>query len=208
MTAGTKDSDASGSVNEAIIVRLSSDGSFDTSFNNSGTKLFDYGSDGDAFASVAVDALGNVIGGNYRSDFASTVTVQLTTNGALDTAFQTTGSFDVSEGPSATLGVVVQTDGNRIFTVAPVDVAVLDLHFKRYSPDGELDTSFNTDGKVFINADFGPNHGSRTILRKDGRLVHAGWSNDVNMAIFHFDATGSLDTSFSTDGTRKLGPER
>lgn len=73
----------------------------------------------------------------------------------------------------------------------------------RYFSGGSLDTSFSGDGKV--TAAFGYGYGESVnsmILQPDGKILVAGGFSDFSVARFNPD--GSLDTSFSGDGKRRI----
>ena len=67
---------------------------------------------------------------------------------------------------------------------------------------GELDTSFDGDGKVLT--DFGgPDEGWAVAVQGDGKIVMAGSTTTgtaVDFALARYNADGSLDTSFDGDG--------
>ena len=69
--------------------------------------------------------------------------------------------------------------------------------------DGDLDNTFDTDGK--LTTDFGASldQAQSVILQSDGKIVAAGYSyNGANydFALARYNTNGSLDTSFDTDG--------
>ncbi len=76
----------------------------------------------------------------------------------------------------------------------------------RYTPNGSLDTSFDTDGKLFTAFDGGYAGASAMALQADGKIVAAGWAGtsarDRQFALARYTPNGSLDTSFHDDGKR------
>ena len=74
----------------------------------------------------------------------------------------------------------------------------------RYNPNGSLDTSFSGDGKQ--TTDFGGSAGARDVaLQGDGKIVAvggAGGAASSDFALARYNPNGSLDTSFSGDGTQ------
>jgi uncharacterized delta-60 repeat protein len=92
------------------------------------------------------------------------------------------------------VGVVFRSGGNADFGIA------------RYNPDGSLDMSFDTDGKVTTDF-FGINDGARAIvLQPDGRIVVAGEAfegpvtTSSDWVVARYSGDGSLDTSFGEGG--------
>jgi len=68
---------------------------------------------------------------------------------------------------------------------------------------GDLDPSFDTDGLVTTAIGSGNDLGSAVAIQSDGKIVMAGTSHngtDNDFALARYNADGSLDTSFDTDG--------
>jgi uncharacterized delta-60 repeat protein len=82
-----------------------------------------------------------------------------------------------------------------------------DFALTRYNADGTLDATFGTGGRV--NTDFPVGQGgtgNAMLIQPDDKIVVAGAANDPNssfnsaFALVRYNADGSLDTSFDTDG--------
>jgi uncharacterized delta-60 repeat protein len=68
---------------------------------------------------------------------------------------------------------------------------------------GDLDTSFDTDGKVTTDFGASSDSASSIALQSDGKIVVAGYSyngSNYDFAVVRYNTNGSLDTSFDTDG--------
>lgn len=72
---------------------------------------------------------------------------------------------------------------------------------------GSLDTSFNSTGKVVINAPGSLSDEFRTVVQADGKIVAAGYVGG-DVAVARFNTDGTLDTSFDTDGIAITDGER
>jgi uncharacterized delta-60 repeat protein len=74
---------------------------------------------------------------------------------------------------------------------------------------GDLDTSFNFDGKVTTLIG-GESEARGLALQPDGRIVATGWAlgSNFDVALARYAANGSLDPSFGTGGevTTPIGP--
>ena len=101
--------------------------------------------------------------------------------------------------------ILLQPDGKIV--VAGYITADLDEDFAlaRFNPDGSLDPTFSSDGRVQI--DFGTRGDRAFAVALDpssGKIVAAGcagwrhWTADFAVARYHPD--GSLDTAFYSDG--------
>jgi uncharacterized delta-60 repeat protein len=67
---------------------------------------------------------------------------------------------------------------------------------------GDLDPTFDQDGKVTTNFSAGPDAARAVALQVDGKLVAAGRSGSANgkFALGRYDPSGSLDLTFDGDG--------
>src|SRR6185503_14446952 len=134
--------------------------------------------------------------------------VRYNTDGTLDTSFsgdgkQTTSFAGVATGAN---GVAVQGDGK---IVAPGELFSSPGGFAlaRYNPNGALDTSFSGDGKQTTNFAGVADGANGVALQASGKIVAAGATTDgdgnpADFALARYDPNGSLDTSFSGDGTQ------
>jgi uncharacterized delta-60 repeat protein len=82
-------------------------------------------------------------------------------------------------------------------------LSVLTLNVALASPAaaaaGDLDTSFDADGKV--TTDFGGFDGAADVaIQPDGKIVAVGSATGGNFALARYNPDGSLDTSFDGDG--------
>ena len=73
----------------------------------------------------------------------------------------------------------------------------------RFNPNGTLDTSFGTAGKVYTTVGETDSEIHRVILQPDGKLIAVGQSNngtDQDFTLTRYTLDGSLDTTFDDDG--------
>ena len=112
LLAGWSDQGATGY--DFAVARLSTSGALDTSFDTDGKQTVDFGSDDDSYGSgVVVDSASNVlvVGRSYQGatgyDFA---VARLTTNGVLDTSFDTDGKQTVDFGSNDDQAAAVAVD--------------------------------------------------------------------------------------------------
>ena len=100
----------------------------------------------------------------------------------------------------------VQPDGKivvcgRIFEYDDAaNTITVSFFLARYHPNGTLDASFGTNGKVVapINPD-GEFVGEDIALQPDGKIVAVGYSN-IGFAVNRYNSDGTLDASFGTGG--------
>ena len=81
-----------------------------------------------------------------------------------------------------------------------------------WAADGDLDTSFDTDGKVSTPILSGADEANSVVLQSDGKIVAAGSSyngSNYDFAVVRYNTDGSLDTTFGTGGkvTTSIGSD-
>jgi uncharacterized delta-60 repeat protein len=114
---------------------------------------------------------------------------------------------DDDKGQSITL----QTDGKILVAGYSLNRGVYDFALARYLPDGNLDTSFDGDGRVTTSLYTVFNDESYSVaLQPDGKILLAGRTStggQLDFALVRYLPNGTLDTSFDGDGklTTALG---
>ena len=96
-------------------------------------------------------------------------------------------------------------DLKRIILSSILTISLSNLQSPAWAADGDLDTSFDTDGKLTPAIGSGADIAYSVVLQSDGKILVAGnsynGSND-DFAIVRYNTDGSLDTSFDTDGKK------
>ena len=199
------------------LARYNSDGSPDPSFGAGGKLTTDFASDDDRAFAVAIQADGKLVAAGFASSVAPTrfgiadhdfALARYNPDGSLDPTFGLAGSGKVTTDFFAgsydlALAVALQPDDGKLIAVGqclgdggPGD-CFQDFAIARYNPDGTLDTTFGTAGKV--TTDFGlAALAFAAVLQPDGKLVAAG--EDGGFALARYNRDGSLDPTFGTGG--------
>ncbi|HJZ90177.1 MAG TPA: Ig-like domain-containing protein [Gemmataceae bacterium] len=212
---------ASETVSYLAVYRYNPDGSLDPTFDGDGKVLLDAGSDERAFA-VAIQADGKiVVAGDVFVPGASRsfLAVRLNANGSPDTSFDGDGivvTSVIGSGGTAqscgAQGVAIQGDGKIVLAGSTGRPSALDAFaVVRYMPNGAIDNSFDTDGRVFF--DFGTGGpgfpfavATAVAIDGSGRIVVGGVASSPafggnDFAVARLNAVdGSFDNSFSADG--------
>ncbi len=212
-----------GSDEDLAIARYNSNGTLDTTFGTGGKVTIDFDTRENAAKAVIVQPDNKILVGGYARlmhqfytdlDF---VLIRYNSDGSLDTTFDGDGiattDFSSPQNPSSADDIVslaLMPDG-RILAGGSNYANSGNLALARYSANGSLDTTFDTDGKV-INP-LGPNdvHNLRSmVVQPDGKIVTVGraWYNTSRPAfgLARFNTDGSLDTTFSGDGSLVTPP--
>lgn len=117
--------------------------------------------------------------------------------GDLDTSFGEDGQVHAPVGGWAT-DLVLQPDGKILAVGSSKNGTNYDFAVTRHNPDGSPDASFHSDGK--LTTDFGASDGASAVaLQPDDKIVVVGYSGG-RFAVARYNANGSPDTSFDTDG--------
>ncbi len=131
-------------------------------------------------------------------------------NGTLDTSFGSGGraATDFSGGADEAYAVAVQpgTNGKIVAggwaTITKGKTSERDFALARYNPNGTLDTTFGSGGKVTTNLGTTFAEADAMAVQPDGRIILVGrWgTGEGNIALARFTANGALDPTFGSGG--------
>jgi uncharacterized delta-60 repeat protein len=184
-------------------------GTLDPSFGAGGTVTTNFGgvsvspltaieqSNGDI---AVVAGLGN--GVPNEEDFAL---VRYTSNGTL---IGTTRAAFFTDGINSPTALTVQSNGDIVVvgTASLTFDGAQEFAVARFTPSGQLDTTFGTGGLVTTDIS-GPFPAPSAVLaQSNGQILVGGFVDGVNKhtsgqtVLVRYNANGSLDTTFGTDG--------
>lgn len=195
------------SVASSSIVRLNANGSFDTTFNTTGKKLLNMGrGSSDSARAMAKQSDGKiVVAGNSKASQTDLALARYNADGTLDGTFGADGKvvIDFNSGdPTEATAVQVLASGKIVVAVNVEVGGMPQIGVAQFLANGQLDTAFNTTGKLLTG--FGPVASWSNFLKvqEDGKLVVGGsyFDADAEFAVMRLNADGSLDTSFNTTG--------
>lgn len=129
----------------------------------------------------------------------------LASSGGLDPTFGTGGKvLTPFEGADASARAIVQqADGKLVVVGDTCDDTACEFALVRYEPDGTLDTTFGSGGKVLTSFDAADANAGTIVQQPDGKLVVAGdtcGATSCQFALVRYDADGSPDPSFGIGG--------
>jgi uncharacterized delta-60 repeat protein len=199
-----------------VVCRFNPDGSLDSSFGSGGTVRTDFFGSNDNATAVAVQHDGRIVvaGSALRGSTQDTrdfVLVRYNTDGSLDSTFGTDGKVatDISGHADFATSLAIQPDGRIVAAGRGYNPSVDesgDFELVRYDPDGSLDTTFGTAGKVVTDFFGHPDELNAIALQNNGKILAAGSASlmpDEEMeqvALARYNADGSLDQSFGNGG--------
>jgi uncharacterized delta-60 repeat protein len=177
-------------------------GSLDKTFGKGGIALGNFGSSG-GVAAAALQSDGKILVLNANGNFEL---VRFNANGSVDTTFGSGGSAQVIFASTNTpQALSIQSDGSIVVSgIATNDNTNFQFVAARFSSTGALDSTFGSGGQAATSVPGSLGQGA-SLIQPDGKIVVAG-STIINprastlLAMTRFNADGTLDTAFGTDG--------
>ncbi|CAN5290131.1 hypothetical protein BH20ACT13_BH20ACT13_14770 [soil metagenome] len=184
------------------LARYAPDGSLDTTFDGDGKVTTDFGGS-DSVSALVVQPDGKIVaaGGTAGANPADIAIARYNPDGSLDMTFDGDGKVTTDFGLGlieSAADVAIQTDGKLVVAGVHGEGLQSDFALARYNPDGSLDASFGTGGKVVTSFNAGHDSASALVVQRDGRIVAAGSSGDFALA--RYNADGTVDSTFDGDG--------
>lgn len=212
-------SSPSGLQDDFALARYNPDGTLDQSFGTEGRVTTDFFGNADFASAIVIQPDGKIVAAgtaytacsgssSYRFGIA-----RYNTDGTLDQSFGTEGRAATVLGDSLNVAsaVALQADdrivvaGFATFRSTPPDFIPADFALARFNPDGTLDETFGTEGRVLTG--FGRGATVNAILiQPDGQIIAAGGASGVNpslpgnFALARYNPDGTLDGTFGTEG--------
>ena len=125
--------------------------------------------------------------------------------GIMDPTFGAGGKVNTAVGPGASEGwaMAIQDDWSIVVGGTAYNGTDSDFALIRYQQNGNLDSSFGTNGKVTTNFGSGSDVVYAVTLQSDGKIVAAGlsWNGTNNdFALARYNVNGTLDNTFGNSG--------
>lgn len=212
-----------------VLARYNANGSLDNSFSSDGVVVTNTSPpsqlDGHSLDTLLLQPNGKLVAvgttnlADFGDQFSTIGLVRYNANGSLDTSFSTDGivTNDAVGGyvRYSVGGAVLQPDGKIVVGAdarsGPLDdYGPRDFLAVRYNSDGSLDTSFGSGGSAIANftgAGLLDSSVNSVVRQADGKILLVGQATNrtgvygaVDFAIARYNANGTLDTSFGTNG--------
>ncbi len=202
-----------GSNSDFAVYRLLSNGTLDSSFDIDGKVTTAIGAGNDFANAVIVQpdykivAAGSVANGTNNTDFAL---VRYNPDGSLDTTFSFDGkqTTAISTNNDNAYSLAIQTDYKIIAAGYGYSGTNNDFAAARYNPDGSLDTTFGTGGKILTAVGTLNDVGNAIVIQSDGKILIAGstetTANINDFAVVRYNSNGSLDNLFAAGGKKAI----
>jgi uncharacterized delta-60 repeat protein len=203
-----------GAIPDFIVMRFLPNGTLDSTFDGpsgsgNGIVALDPTGESDIAYSVAIQPDGKIIaagsGGTASPDMA---VVRLNTSGTYDTSFDTDGIQRINffGQTDKAADVTLQNDGKIVLAGQAASASYFEMAVARLSPNGALDTSFNTTGKARVQIPGISEYAESVFVHSNG-TIYAGGRSDSGTGvglIARFTAAGVVDTTFAGDGVAEF----
>ena len=204
-----------GTNNDIAVARYNADGSLDITFDNDGKTTTSIGNGPESAQALLLQHDGKIVVTGYAYngfsyDFAL---VRYNTDGSLDTTFDTDGKVvtHLGIGNDRGLAIAQQSDDKIVIGGYSIGANFSDFAILRFNPNGSLDTTFDTDGKVLTRIGNFNDIIYGIAIQNDGKIIAAGVTdagttnnNYNNFAIVRYNSNGSLDPTFETNGIASI----
>jgi uncharacterized delta-60 repeat protein len=193
--------------NAIALARYRSDGTLDASFGSGGKVTTPIGS----FPARGVKALalqqdGKIVVVGARKNGSQTLfaLVRYRWDGSLDLSFGSGGLVTTALGSvDGASDVLVQRNGRIVAVGDSGTLGQSAFALARYRPDGSLDPSFGSGGKVRTSFGSGNADPTAAALQADGKIVLVGWRYKYpnwTFALARYRPDGRLDPGFGVGG--------
>jgi uncharacterized delta-60 repeat protein len=203
---------ATGNQGEAVVRRFDRSGGRDESFGSDGSATLEDPSRSFFVSSMVLQPDGRIViaGGESSAAGQGFFAARFLPDGTLDTTFGGAGfvTTDFAAGFATALALAIQDDGKIVLAgafdppVPPNEFPLEDFAAARYDPDGSLDSSFGTAGRLVL--DLGgrlPERARAIVIEMDGRIVLGGTTDQGNgFVLVGLLPDGSVDPGFGAAG--------
>lgn len=207
---------------DMVVWRFLPDGTLDSSFGSGGYFIHNSAAGGnsdDEAYGVALDSVENIYVTGYSTNSTPREVLaiwKLTSAGALDTSFNSTGfvTYIPGGGTGSSEGergrsITIDASGRIVVFGQGQDNDDKDSKVWRYLATGTLDTSFNGDGEFAVHGSAGGNGSDRFMggaINSTGDIFGVGysWSGPTDghdMIAVKIDSSGNISTGFNSTGT-------
>ena len=201
----------------AYVFRYMPDGTPDTGFGINGVFTYQLDNEADIYSAV-LTAGGKILLAGATTDYQTyrLLLIQLKPDGTLDDSFGTGGIVvqSVSEvalnAEDIGYDVALDMDQNILVSGSSTDTNYVPRPIvARFTPSGELDTTFGVDGVATIPVmEVGGNSFQGVVAQPDGKIVASGYFTNTElwyvMLLVRFDTDGVLDPTFGDAGIVKF----
>jgi uncharacterized delta-60 repeat protein len=187
----------------AIVYRLNTDGTLDSSFGSSGlavVKISNSSANPDYLSAMALQPDGKILLGANIGATSDIGLARLLSNGAPDSQFGSSGRLETNVSNAGLNSLMLLPNG----TFMVMGNAAAGGVVSRWTANGTLDTSFGSAGKVTISA---MASATQAVMEPSGQICVSGITPGSNpdFAVAALSPNGALDTTFNGSGIAVAG---
>jgi uncharacterized delta-60 repeat protein len=195
-------------ISRFCLARYMPNGDLDANFGASGTVKTPVTTDNNTIFAIALQADGKIVAVGSCGPIGDILfcVARYNANGALDTSFRNGGAFRLPTVGTADVAraVALQSDGKIVVAGSCSDATGNeDFCLARFNANGNNDLDFSGDGRLTTAIGADSDRANALAIQSDGKIVAAGncdGASTVDFCMARYNANGSLDTNFSTDG--------
>jgi uncharacterized delta-60 repeat protein len=183
-------------------------GNPDISFDGDGKATTDFNGNRDEANAVALQPDGKtIVAGSATVGNLDFAVARYNVNGTLDSTFGTNGKVTTAVsagGDDVAYAVALQPDGKIVVAGYAQTATNFDFALVRYNPNGTLDASFGSGGRLTTDFGGGSDVGRAIVLQPDNKLVVAGYAtigSGRDFALARYNSNGSADDGTVNDST-------
>ena len=194
---------------DLAIARYNTDGSLDTNFDGDGIAFVDF-SERDNAIDIRLQSSGKIVvaATEFPSD-GNFALARLNSDGTLDMTFGTGGKVTTNINNAHNVALAMEiASGDKIVVGGTAQVSAnQDFALARYTADGVLDTTFDSDGIATTN--FGgsdDNNVGDVAILSDGKIIVGGnafITGRYRSVSVRYNTNGSIDTSYGINTNGK-----
>jgi uncharacterized delta-60 repeat protein len=196
---------------DIAVARYNTNGSLDTTFAGGGIAIVDFSSR-DIAAEVRLQSDGKIVvaGTAVPLNVGNFALARLNTGGTLDNTFGINGKTTTgisSNGTTLASAMELQSDGKVVVGGTAHFGPSQDFALARYTANGVLDTTFDSDGIASTNfAGSDDNNLGDVAITGDGKIIAAGngfITGRYRSVSVRYNSNGSIDTSYGINTNGK-----
>jgi uncharacterized delta-60 repeat protein len=169
--------------NDFAVLRLTSVGTVDMTFDGDGKQTVDFGFD-DQATGIAIQPDGRIVLGGFIDGGAANFAVaRMDAGGTLDPSFDGDGRADTTFGNADFARALALQDDGAIVLAGTTDAGgTEDFAVARFLSDGTLDAAFSGDGRFTLDLG-GQDRANALAIQPDGAYVLAGTTTPGDFAV-------------------------
>lgn len=189
------------------LIRFNINGSLDTTFGFGGKVITQIGDLEDQAYSVAIQSDGKIVVAGYSWNNFAIVRYEI--NGKLDDTFDTDGIAITPIGDYGGQGhsLAIQPDGKILVAGGSKNGSYDDFTVVRYTDNGSLDTTFDSDGIVYTSFGTNRSFGHSMALQSDGKILVVGYASNgsnIDFALARYNNTSLMGINNTNSQTAEI----